>query len=1258
MKLPRPLRVALAMPLIVLATVTTARAQAQVLVNDSFASATINNNVVASVTTWERNGNNGTLSLQGESGAGTLDSSDVLQYAPGGGFNTVRGHIPVPSPNPVPGATTVDMGSGDILTVVIDLRITSSPINALVDGLRIGLGSAAGTYGFQIGTGGTTGAQFRRFTDGAIAHGPNTLLTTTGTPRSIGNNTPGTFTFTVKRASHTTVELTMKLVHAGQTTTWTAADTDANALLSNFDKIIVSQGNSTMTIRLDDAVVTYTPRTLEGRTLARWKFDEPPLTGIDAQVYAWDDTIYHNELQLRQGGAIADRHTDSGTGVSGRPHDRALLADGRGIAENPQINGLWQNRAQITFAGWVKINSVPATGVHLLDWPGASGVKLWFSAPGKLTLRIGADTATPADFTTTDPILTSNHVGNWVYLAVTYRGNTGNGVKFYRATTITDVGVIDAPLGNTTAIGNIRNTGPGDLHLGSDRNGASKFPGQIDDFMVHERELTLTNLRSFRLSGRNPNDASPNDFPPQERVLNGKFTIREGFTDRGDGWGNDTYGAVANHSYHTTPGDCHSPGGVQRFQVTAITPDNSSSASRLVQDVMLKAGKIYKASVWLRSKPTDEEPYRGGKIRFHLRKKFAYFTPYATRTIDLIPDGQWREYTVTGGTYHDAVAYFAIEFLSTGTVWIDDASLVEIDAPIGVREELDGVKNTPVPGRFFGIHLNQLSGNNTPTTAYHPFWPALGQKTLRLWDTKTRWGDIEIEQNTFDYWDRFDLYVNRGVTGSPDTSIIYTLGMPPTWAVVPDPKHMLYSNVFESPNKVSSGPPNVGSNWANWTSYISKVRDHANGRIKYWEIWNEANVKGSNDENDPTAYSGTIPQMVELAHAAAAVLKTDSSNKILSPNVTVSGWQWFEQYMNEARSRGPAYLDVPDIYSFHAYGGRIPENRRVFTASFRDILSRYPTEAGKPIWNTEGSERVTDAPIEEKAGIVSRSYITQWINGVSNYTWYTWEGSGTGIPIAQKIGGVYSTVPPPAGIAYRETASWLVGAKVVAKTVTPTSAGTERWVVEITRPGTYKGYIIWDTAIGSPYNWTIPSSWNPAPVRKRTLNGTATAFSGNTVAIGNAPILLESGDIKIEAEHLVVYDSSDDDLIGSPSDTSLSGGAGASYNATVVNDYITYIMPNVGIGSYKVYAGVKRWTNRGIFKLEIADWKPLPAPTFPSPLATGVDTRNSSADYVELPLGGTWTITTTGDKLFKFTVTGTSGTGYVLLFDYIRLERQ
>ncbi len=119
-------------------------------------------------------------------------------------------------------------------------------------------------------------------------------------------------------------------------------------------------------------------------------------------------------------------------------------------------------------------------------------------------------------------------------------------------------------------------------------------------------------------------------------------------------------------------------------------------------------------------------------------------------------------------------------------------------------------------------------------------------------------------------------------------------------------------------------------------------------------------------------------------------------------------------------------------------------------------------------------------------------------------------------------------------------------------------------------------------------------------------------------------------------------------------DAGFSGGAGTILDATAVNNYVSYVVPNVVAGSYDVRVGVKNYNTRGIWQLAIgrADNFAGTANNIGSPY----DSYSSTAAFTEVDLG-TWTPGTTSDKWFQFLVTGknASSTGYTISFDYIKL---
>lgn len=119
--------------------------------------------------------------------------------------------------------------------------------------------------------------------------------------------------------------------------------------------------------------------------------------------------------------------------------------------------------------------------------------------------------------------------------------------------------------------------------------------------------------------------------------------------------------------------------------------------------------------------------------------------------------------------------------------------------------------------------------------------------------------------------------------------------------------------------------------------------------------------------------------------------------------------------------------------------------------------------------------------------------------------------------------------------------------------------------------------------------------------------------------------------------------------------SSFSGGAGTILDANAVGDYVTYLVPNLGSGSYDVRVGVKNYNTRGIWQLAVG------AAGNPSTTNVGTphDEYSSGEVYTEFDLG-TWSPASTGDKWFHFTITGKnpSSTGYGEAFDYIKLIPQ
>lgn len=615
------------------------------------------------------------------------------------------------------------------------------------------------------------------------------------------------------------------------------------------------------------------------------------------------------------------------------------------------------------------------------------------------------------------------------------------------------------------------------------------FPNFIQIIRVHKNTLIilmtlvslgiiLTSTNIFRDIQTRIEAATVNSVEPEDGTITGDVTIKDDANASGgkyisfgtaqsacvptvssselvsNGGYEGTYSTIApswsdnnwdgaTFSYNRDTTNPHGGDSAQKIAVSTL----GTGGLIFKQDYSFKKGQVYEGTIWLRSDtPTT--------VQFLFRRAGSYYEPGAIRTVTL--NSNWQKITIRGGFGDDTdtAGFFGVNFVTSGTVYIDDASLREVS-------ETDCVDNSAViPANFFGMHINKWGTYNT--------WPSSMQfGIVRLWDTGTRWKDIEPTQGNWD-WVRFDYYVNTAVQNNEE--IIYTMGITPHWA----------SARPADPDEGGTAEPTDINTWRN---YVRTVATRYKGKIKYWEIWNEVNYGGF--------YTGSTEKMVELTQTARDELKAvDSSNVILGPNFTDTGFAMLDEYLIKG---GGQYVD---IITYHAYSTFTPEYKNAYFAGIKNIMKNNSVDT-KPLWNTEGASYGTSPTSDQAVGSVARNYILQWAWGVSNFNWYGWD-IDLGNPLSQP--GYLTTTP--AGVAYQQTVAWLQGAQMVSKHHDTT---TDTWYVKIQRANGYTGYIVWN-ATGSN-TFTIPTEWNVTT--KRDLAGGSTAIGGSTIQIGLVPLLLE-----------------------------------------------------------------------------------------------------------------------------------------------------
>lgn len=403
-------------------------------------------------------------------------------------------------------------------------------------------------------------------------------------------------------------------------------------------------------------------------------------------------------------------------------------------------------------------------------------------------------------------------------------------------------------------------------------------------------------------------------------------------------------------------------------------------------------------------------------------------------------------------------------------------SLWDVSAAQGV--ELNP-SSAPIPRTLFGLHIHHtVSGAPTPTP-----WPSIPFGTWRLWDAYVTWFNLEPEKGKWDFA-HLDAYVT--MAEQHGVSVLLPLAMSPTWA----------SSDTEGPLQGHPAPP---KSMAEWQNYVRTVATRYKGRIHYYEIWNEPNVKGF--------YIGSIPEMVRLVRVASATLKqVDPSSVVVSPAATgPGGVPWLEGFL---KAGGGKYVDV---IGYHFYvSPRPPEAMVPLIEKVQQVMAQNDV-GNKPLWDTETGWFIQDSAgsvkspnpswpvlsLEQASGYVVRAYILAWASGVSRLYWYSWDNWKEGL--VEPDG---KTLKAP-GVAYEQVEQWLVGAKMSA--CGSSSAGI--WVCRISRPGNYLARIVWRP--DHKGNFLIPADWNVKEVRE--LNGASYVPPRNrVVSIGPSPILLVS----------------------------------------------------------------------------------------------------------------------------------------------------
>ena len=373
-----------------------------------------------------------------------------------------------------------------------------------------------------------------------------------------------------------------------------------------------------------------------------------------------------------------------------------------------------------------------------------------------------------------------------------------------------------------------------------------------------------------------------------------------------------------------------------------------------------------------------------------------------------------------------------------------------------------------IPANYFGLTILNV---NSPA-------PTVSYGTTRSWDVTSPgvdWADSNPAPGVYN-WAGVDAWL--AVNAGRGTDLIYTLGRTPLWA----------SSNPTAPSTYGPGQCAPPANVANWNTFVTALAQHAAGRIKYWEMWNEP--------QDPQFYCGNIPTLVTLTENTNKLIKSvDPSAIIISPApVSEAGATWLKTFLADG---GGAYVDV---IGFHGYGGATAESI-ITSLKYYQAAMAAEGESKLPLWDTEASwGQTNNAPSitnsADQASFLSKFYLLQYSQGVSRFVWYGWDAKTMWGQLWSSSGGIN-----PAGVAYRQTYNWMVGATQLQPCSEDTSGD---WSCTFYRSGGNVSMALWNSTKSIALK--VPTEF----IQYRDLLGNVHPIVNNSVTVGNSPILLEN----------------------------------------------------------------------------------------------------------------------------------------------------
>jgi hypothetical protein len=312
---------------------------------------------------------------------------------------------------------------------------------------------------------------------------------------------------------------------------------------------------------------------------------------------------------------------------------------------------------------------------------------------------------------------------------------------------------------------------------------------------------------------------------------------------------------------------------------------------------------------------------------------------------------------------------------------------------------------------LFGMHVSDAAA-----------WPTVPVGSVRLWDTRTTWRDLETAPGTYDF-SRLDGYVAQACAHGARVTLV--LGQTPDFHVA------ARAPLPTQPEFMGEGATRAPDLRA-WRSYVRTVARRYAGRIEALQVWNEGNVPGF--------WSGTPRGLARLTLVARSVVDAVNRErttrlKLIAPSfVARANTLPMDRYWQQ-RVAGRSTSSLVDAVALSLYpvtdGG--PEAGVARLAFLRRTILDH-RRVRKPVWTTvvnyglvQGGARdpVVELAPARQAAYVVRTYLLQAAAGVRRAYWYGWSQRGNVSTVLSVAGE-----PTAAGRAYERVQRWMLGSRL------------------------------------------------------------------------------------------------------------------------------------------------------------------------------------------------------------------------------------